>query len=53
MKLIKNKIVTMYNPKNGVVIVTNSCFRNRWEQLGFVENPKLILLNFESDSIAC
>lgn len=43
----------MYNPKTGVAIVTNSHFMSRWEQLGFVENTKLILLDSKLSSMAC
>lgn len=28
--------VTMLNPKNNVVIVTNPDFQPKWEQLGFI-----------------
>lgn len=39
--------ITMVNPRNNVVIVTNSAYKHKWEQLGFkvVENVSLFKLS--------
>lgn len=39
--------ITMMNPRNNVVIVTNSAYKHKWEQLGFkvVENVSLFKLS--------
>lgn len=35
--------VTMYNPKNNVIIVTNESFQSHWEKLGFVIVDNIVL----------
>lgn len=35
--------VTMLNPKNHVIIVTNLDFQSKWEQLGFIVVNNLLL----------
>lgn len=35
--------IVMYNPRNNVKIITNSDFKSKWEKLGFVETPNVIL----------
>lgn len=39
----KTKTITMLNPQNNVVVVTNDLFKTRWEQLGFVTVNNLTL----------
>lgn len=42
--------ITMLNPKNHVIIVTNSQFQPKWEKLGFVivKNVTLMKLSLAS-----
>lgn len=37
------KKITMYNPKNKVIIETNENFRTHWENLGFIEMKNVVL----------
>lgn len=39
--------ITMVNPKNHVIIVTNGSFKPKWEQLGFVVANNLTLLKLQ------
>ena len=40
----KLKGITMLNPENKVIIVTNDAYRHKWEQLGFIVANNVILM---------